>query len=122
MRCAAVETQLSAQVVTLEQGHIGDEKACHPLAFALGRAWIIPQSREVLGKRYDRGALLVVESHAIGLALLLITVLDLSERAQRLVPLSLERVRDQSVVGINVHETPTCQIRLVARAFNFLEA
>src|SRR5712692_7630018 len=108
MCCTAIEAHLSAQVVTLEQGHISDEKACHSFAFALGRVWIVPQSRKVLGERHDSGALLVIESCTIGLPLFLIALLDLSERTQRLVPLSLKRARDQSVVRVNLHETPTC--------------
>src|SRR5260370_33796823 len=104
---AAIEAYLSAQVVTLEQGHIGDEKARHSFAFALGRVRVVPQSRKVLGERHDSGALLVVESCTIGLPLFLITLLGLSERAQRLGPLSLQRARDQSVVGVSLHETPT---------------
>jgi hypothetical protein len=93
MCCTAIEAHLSAQVVTLEQGHIGDEKARHSFAFALGRVRVVPQSRKVLGERHDSGALLVVETCTIGLPLLLITPLGLSKRTQRLVPLSLQRAR-----------------------------
>src|SRR5260370_32041310 len=98
---------MSVYVCSTEQGYIRDEKACHSLAFAVGRARIIPQPREVCGERHDSGALLVIESCAIGLTLLLVAFLGLGERAQCLVPLSFERVRNQSAVGIDLHKAPT---------------
>src|SRR3981189_2843215 len=91
MCCTTFETQLSAQVATLKQGHIGDQKSCHPLAFTVWRVRVVPQSRKVFRERHNGGARLVAQACTIALSLLLIAFLGFSERAQRLVPLGLER-------------------------------
>jgi len=120
MRRAAPEAQLSAQLATLEQGYISNQKSCHSLAFALGCVRIVPQSREILGEGYDGRTLLMGKPRAIALSQLFEVLLGLSECPQRLVPFGLKRVRDQPVTRVDVHEAPTCQIGLIAGALNFL--
>src|SRR5690606_15785915 len=71
---------------------------------------------------HDRRALLLIKSCTVGLLLLLVAILSVCEGAQCLVPLGLQRIGNESVVRVALHEAAAREIRLVARPLDFLLA
>ncbi len=91
---------------------------------------ISPQPWEVSGEREDLRPLLVAHVHPVRLALAFIVLLSLGQCTQLVVPVRLQRVSHQSVLGIDRHVAPACQFRLIpsplhlpmAQAVRFVDA
>jgi len=119
---AALEADVQGDGVgSLEQRDVFDEQAEHPLALPIKRAGVLPQPREVHGQSEDCGAFLFGE-HVGGVALALCDLLGSSERTQFGVPVRLQHVGDQAIVGIDAQKPALGQVGLVARPLYLLLA
>ena len=120
VRRATIESDLCRNVRPFEQRHIGYEKARHALALAIRGAGIVPELREVLGKVDDARALLVGDSRCIDFTLFLVALVGLFVDAKLLIPFGLQCVGHESVVRVDLHEAPTCEVTFVACALHLL--
>ena len=102
----------------LQQGDVRDEEAHEPLAVAGGGAGIPPQAGHVRGQGEELGLLGLVQDAAVGGALALVDRPGVGEVAQPGVPLGLEDVRHQAVVGVDPQEALLGQVGLVVRALH----
>jgi hypothetical protein len=108
------------QLLPFHERDVLDDQPEHafPLTVRCGR--LAPELGDIVRQGEDAGSLFVAEDHAVGLLLLSVAVLRLVEEAQLVIPVGLERIGDQAVVGINAHEALTCKIDLVLRAVDGL--
>jgi hypothetical protein len=63
-----------------------------------------------LRERHNRRALLLIESSTVGMSLLLVAILSVCEDAQCLVPLGLQRIGNESVVRVTLHEATAREV------------
>ena len=97
-------------LVRAHQGDVLQQKAGHALAVALKYGRIAPQAREVGCKGEDLLPLLLVEKAPIGLSPALIFLLRVGQRAQLLVPVRVQRLSDQAVVGVDAKSHAVSQV------------
>jgi hypothetical protein len=83
------------------QGDVLEEDADHTLALTLRSGGLAPESGEVGGEGEDLFALLSVEDEAIGLPPALVVLISGGQRPKLLVPIHLQGVGYQPVVGVD---------------------
>jgi hypothetical protein len=92
-----------------------DDKAEHGLAIGLVRRRRAPHGRQIPGEGADLRAIVVGELDAVLLLRPRIRLLDLGQLAQTLLPLTLERARDNAVVGVDGLIPPLSVLRFIRR-------
>src|SRR5206468_4231221 len=96
---AAAEANVGDDLVGLRQGHVLDEEADHTHAFARWGGRVMPEPGEVGSEREHLPALLLAERPGLAVSLALVVFLGCRQRPQLVVPLRLQGVGDQAVVG-----------------------
>jgi len=107
---AAFEADVHVDVFATLDGDVFDEQADHAFAFALGGAGVAPERGEVGGKGDDASTFIVGEACPVGVCCLFVVVLGGGELSQGLVPVGLEGVGHETVVGVDGHVAPTCRV------------
>jgi hypothetical protein len=111
---------MGEQLVSLHQGHVLDEQADHALALPRRRGGVVPEPRKVRGEREHLLALLLAEQTSVAATLAIVVFLGDGQRPQLDVPLRLQGVGDETVVGIDTQVAALCQLSFVAGAFDLL--
>jgi hypothetical protein len=106
----------------LDQGYVFDQQSDHALAFPIGCIGVLPQPREVGGKCANTCTVFVAEAKTIILALAFILGLRIAECTQLLIPVSFQRIGDQTIGGIDVKIATPREIGLISRLFDFFVA
>ena len=101
MRLAAAEADVQVDLVGLVEGDVLDQQSGDPLALAGGCGGVGPERGEVGGELADLCLVVVVERGVGGGGLAVVFVLGGLQRAERVVPVGLERVGDEPVVGVD---------------------
>src|SRR5439155_5698310 len=96
-------------------GDVVDEQAGDALALAGRGGGVGPQRREVGGERADASLAFAVERGLRGGAGAFVVVLGALQRAQRVVPVGLQRVGDEAVVGVDGQVPAAGQLGALAR-------
>src|SRR5208283_16509 len=97
----AAEADVEVDGVASVEGDVFDEEPDHSLAIPLGRGRISPQGGEVAHQGPDLRLVLVVERATGSLAGPVVVVLRVAELSQGVVPVGLERVGHEPVVGVD---------------------
>ena len=97
-------------------------KPHHPFAFAIGRGRITPQLREAAGQRENRRTLLIIDSLPILFPLTFTKFLRFSQHLQLGIPIGLERIGYEPIVGIHPQISPACQLGFVTGSLHLLLA
>jgi hypothetical protein len=118
----AFEPHVQRDLVTFDQRDVVQQEVDHAFAFPVRGARIAPQPREVGRQRKDLRALPIVQHGPVLLTLLLLFFLGGLAGPQLVVPLGLQRIRDQPVVRINAHVASPGQVRLILRPLHLLTA
>ena len=100
------------------EGDVFDEQADHAFALALGGGGIVPEPREVAGERHHLRALLLAEASVAVRVRAFVVILGFGEAAQLLVPVGLERVGDEPVVGVDGEVAAAREPGLIAGALD----
>ena len=119
---ATFEPDVDVDVLGALDGDVFYEEADHAFAFPLGGACVVPQRREVGSEGHDPSALFVGEAGPVGVSCLFVVVLGGGELSQRFVPVGLEGVGHQAVVGIDGHVAPPCGVGVVSGPFDLAVA
>jgi hypothetical protein len=115
---AASEANVSGDLWSFAERHVVHEKSHHALALAIGRRRLLPKLRQIGGEREDARALRLIENGFVALASALVFLLGAGESTELPVPLGLEFVGHQTIVGIDLHEAPARQVSLVSRSLH----
>jgi len=102
----------------LEEGDVLDEEREHPFALARWGTGVAPDGGEIGGEGEDALALRVAEGEPAGRALAVILLLGGGQGTEPRVPVSLQRVGNQSVGGIHQHVAVPGVVGLVLGAFD----
>ncbi len=119
-RRTATEADVGGDLGVLDERHVLDEEPRQTLLLANGCGRIVPEAREVGGEGQDLAAVLVVRRAGIILGLLFVASLRVGEGAELGVPVGLEGIGDQTVVGIDATVAAFRQLRFVAGALYVL--
>ena len=111
---AAAEADVGDDLVSAHQGDVVEQQPDHALALPLRRGGVRPEPREVGGEGEDPGPRRRVDEPPIGLVPALMILLRRRERPQLVVPVGLERVRHQAVVGIDAEVPALGELGLIA--------
>lgn len=112
---AAAKTYVDRDVFCSEQRNVLDEQCDHALALERRRALVVPDAREISGEGKDTRACLFTEQSLIGLALPLVLLLKRIKRAKARVPVGLERIGHETIIGIDFKVPSSCELGVVAR-------
>jgi hypothetical protein len=113
---------MNVEPVPFDQGHVFHQQPEQSFAFAVGRVRIAPQARKLGGERVHPGTQLLIDYYPVMVALLLIFLLGLLERAQLAIPFSFQRVSHQPVVRVHAHVPALGQFRLITSTLHLLLA
>jgi hypothetical protein len=118
---SAFEAHVRGDLLVAVEGDVVDQHADHAFAFALGSCGIVPEPGEVAGECHHLRALLVGEACVAVGACAVVVVLGFGEVAELLVPVGLERVGDEPVVGVDGEVAAAREGGLVAGALDVPE-
>ncbi len=114
----AAEADVQVDLVGLDQGDVVEQQPGDALAFLLGGGGIGPHGGEVAGEGADAGLVLVGQGGVRCGAGPLVVVLGGIEGAEGIVPVGLQRVGDQPVVGVDGQVAAAGELGVVAGAFD----
>jgi hypothetical protein len=109
-------------LLAAQQGDVLDQDPDHALALTLGNGRISPQPWEVGGQREDLLPMSVLEDSVVGLPPALVFLLRVLKCTQLVVPVRLELLRHQPVVGIDTQVAALGELGLVTSPFHLLLA
>ncbi len=118
----AARTHAKSDLRAARDGDVLDQQPRHAFALAIRGRRIVPQAREVGGQGQDASAPGVVEPSRVLGAPLLEFPAGVVQSAQPGVPLGLQDIGHEPVVGMGLHEAPPRQFRLPARPLDGLGA
>jgi hypothetical protein len=111
----AAEAHLNCDRIALDQSDVFDQQRQHASAFVKRGGLIVPREWEVLTEaRHARSALLI-EAHRGGLALTSVLLLKGIELTQCLIPVRLQRVGDEAMVGVAIYKPAALDLCAVAQ-------
>ena len=103
------------ELLAFDERHVVDDQSQHALALTVRRGGIPPEAGDIVRQCQNAGPLFVVEARTVGVVLLSIAFLRFIQEAQFVIPVRFQRVGDQSIVGIDPHESVTREIDVVLR-------
>ena len=103
-----------------DQGDVLDEEPDHPFLLPVRRMGIVPQAGEVGGEADDLLAPLLVEPCSVGCRLAFVVLLGLGQGPELGVPVGLQGVGHEAVVGIDPAVAALGELGLVACRLEFL--
>src|SRR3954470_23285686 len=121
-RRATAESDMHSDPLFSNQRHVSDQQPNHAFPLPVGGLWILPQPRKITSESGDSRTLLLTNCRSVLLPLLLVVLLCFRQRTELVVPVRLERVRDQAIRGIDVKITALCQVGFISRPFDLFLA
>ena len=85
-------------------------------------AWVLPDPRQLLGEIKNASRASALSAVSLLFAAALVVFRGIGMTAQLVVPFRLERICDETVVGIDLHVTSPRELGLVAHPFDVLAA
>src|ERR1700721_3705001 len=105
-----------------DQGYVVNEQAYDAFALAGINARFIPDLRQLFGETENTSASLGTKCRSLVLASALVFLDGLCVQTQLSVPIRLEGIGDEAVVGVDLHVAPTRQLGFILHPLDMLAA
>jgi hypothetical protein len=105
-----------------DQGYVVNEQAYDAFALAGINARVIPDLRQLFGETENTSASLGTKCRSLVLASALVFLDGLCVKTQLSVPIRLEGIGDEAVVGVDLHVAPTRQLGFILHPLDMLAA
>jgi len=114
---ASTKLHVDSNFLAFYQRHILDQQCHHAFAFDGCCALILPYPGKILGQGYDTFTGIADEQVPVRFVLPLMRLLQVIQSSQPLVPVRLEGIGYQPVIGIHLEIAASCQLGFITRLF-----